>query len=82
MQLQPIFIPSVNIKPNGLAYPLPGAVRQMALTLLAERREPSGEWPVNAAKPEGSRPSDTETKSKVSAIVPLGASRATPLEIG
>jgi hypothetical protein len=24
----------------------------MALTLLAERREPSGERPVNAAKPE------------------------------
>ena len=40
----------------------------MALTLLAERREPSGVWPVNNAKPAGWRPSATETQSKVSAI--------------
>ena len=37
------------------------------LTLLAERRKPSGECPVYAAKPEGSRPAATETQSKVSA---------------
>ena len=43
-------------------------VRQMAFTLLAERRKPSGEWPVNDAKPAGWRPSATETQSKVSAI--------------
>ncbi len=41
---------------------------QMALTLLAERREPSGEWPVDDGKPAGWRPSATETQSKVSAI--------------
>jgi hypothetical protein len=42
----------------------------MARTLLAERRETSGERPVNAAKPEGSRsrPAAIETQSKVSAI--------------
>ncbi len=33
----------------------------MALTLLAERRKPSGEQPLNAAKPEGSRPAATKT---------------------
>ncbi len=40
----------------------------MALTLLAERREPSGDCTVNEAKPAGWRPSATETQSKVSAI--------------
>ena len=30
--------------------------RRMAFTLLAERRKPSGERPINAQKPEGSRP--------------------------
>ncbi len=46
----------------------PLGVSQMALTLLAERREPSGEWPLNDAKPAGWRPSATETQSKVSII--------------
>ena len=40
----------------------------MALTLLAERRKPSGECLINTAKPEGSRPAATRTQSKVSAI--------------
>ena len=42
-------------------------VSQMALTLLAERRKPSGECLINAAKPEGSRPAATRSQSKVSA---------------
>ena len=40
----------------------------MALTLLAERRKPSGERPVNASKPEGSRPTAAKTGSKVNAV--------------
>jgi len=37
-------------------------------TMLAERRKPSGECLTNVTKPEGSRPSDTKAKSKLSAI--------------
>jgi len=40
----------------------------MVLTLLAERRKPSGECRLKVAKPEGSRPAATNAKSKVSAI--------------
>ena len=39
----------------------------MALTFLAERRKPSGEFLTNAAEPEGSRPAAIKTQSKVSA---------------
>ena len=55
----------------------PNAYRPTVLTLLAERRKPSGECSVNAAKPEGSRPAATESQSIVSAnSVPA------PLECG
>jgi hypothetical protein len=36
----------------------------MALTLLAERREPSGECLIDAALPEGSRPTATKQERK------------------
>ena len=46
---------------------LVNAISRWTLTnghsLLAERRKPSGDRPVNAAKPEGSRPAATETQS-------------------
>jgi len=44
----------------------------MAIILLAERRKPSGECLINAAKPEGSRPAATKAKPQSE---PLGASR-------
>ncbi len=39
-----------------------------SLTLLAERRKPSGELPLNTAKPEGSRPFATKAHSKMSTV--------------
>ncbi len=41
-----------------------GLRRPMPLTLLAERRNPSGECLINTAKPEGSRPAATRTQSQ------------------
>ena len=40
----------------------------MALTLLAERRKPSGECLINAATPEGSRPAATRIQSEMRAM--------------
>ena len=69
------------------SYGLPGIIHkvfidqplgasQMALTLLAERRKPSGECLINTAKPEGSRPAATRTQSQPSLKrVSLGASQ-------
>jgi len=41
---------------------------QPELTLLAERRKPSGECLINATTPEGSRPAAKKTQSKASAV--------------
>ena len=46
-------------------------VSQMTLSFLAERRKPSGECPVNAAKPEGS-PRRYKNTIKRDAIEPFG----------
>ena len=50
-------------------------VSLIALTLLAERRKPSGECLLHTAKPEGLRLAATKTQSKVSAITVVSATR-------
>jgi len=59
-----------------------GDESQMARTLLAERRKPSGEYRKNAAKLEGSRPAATKAKSKVSRALAAGVGNHSEYAVG